>query len=89
MKYTLLSDSKMEESKKFGIAFKVDDSTIEKYKGYGIDLDDASGENHHLLPVPAVFLVGTDSVIKFTFANPDYKVRLNPEVLLSKVKAEL
>ena len=89
MKYTLFSDSKMEASKKFGIAFKVDDATIEKYKGYGIDLDDASGENHHLLPVPAVFLVGTDGVIKFTYANPDYKVRLDPQLLLSAVKAKL
>ncbi len=89
MKYTLFSDSKMEASKNFGIAFKVDDATIEKYKGYGIDLDDASGENHHLLPIPAVFLVGTDGVIKFTYANPDYKVRMDPEVLLSTVKAEL
>ncbi len=89
MKYTLFSDSKMEASKRFGIAFKVDDATIEKYKGYGIDLDDASGENHHLLPIPAVFLVGIDGVIKFTYANPDYKVRLDPQVLLSTVKAEL
>ena len=62
---------------------------IEKYKGYGIDLDDASGGNHHLLPIPAVFLVGTDGVIKFTYANPDYKVRMDPQVLLSTVKAEL
>ncbi len=89
MKYTLFSDSKMEASKKFGIAFKVDDATIEKYKGYGIDLDDASGENHHLLPIPAVFLIGADGIIKFTYANPDYKVRLDPQVLLSTVKAEL
>lgn len=89
MKYTLLSDSKMEASKTFGIAFKVDDATIEKYKGYEIDLDDASGENHHLLPIPAVFLVGTDGVIKFTYANPDYKIRLDPQVLLSTIKAEL
>ena len=89
MKYSLFSDSKMEASKGFGIAFKVDDATIEKYKGYGIDLDDASGESHHLLPIPAVFLVGTDGVIKFTYTNPDYKVRLDPQVLLSTVKAEL
>jgi peroxiredoxin len=85
MKYTLLSDSKMRAAKMFQIAFKVDDKTIEKYKGYGIDLTDASGRDHHLLPVPAVFLIGTDGVIQFTYANPDYKVRLDPQKILSKL----
>lgn len=48
-----------------------------------IDHEAASGENHHLLPVPAVFIGGTDDVIAFFYANPDYKVRLAPEVLLA------
>jgi len=42
------------------------DVSIGKYKGYGIDLNDVSGEKYYLLPVPAVFLVGADGVIKFT-----------------------
>lgn len=87
MKYMLLSDSQMEASKAFGLAFKVDDATIEKYKGYGVDLDEASGESHHMLPVPAVFLIGTDGVIKFTYANPDYKIRLDPMVILAEIKS--
>ena len=86
MKYTLLSDSKMQASIKFGIAFKVDDGTVKKYRGYGIDLNDASGQSHHMLPVPAIFLVGTDGIIKFTYANPDYKIRLDTQILLSEIK---
>lgn len=86
MKYTLLSDSTMQASMKFGIAFKVDNGTVEKYRSYGIDLDDASGQNHHMLPVPAVFLIGTDGIIKFTYANPDYRIRLDTQVLLSEIK---
>ena len=38
MGYTLLSDSKMTGAQALGIALKVDDETIMKYKGYGIDL---------------------------------------------------
>jgi len=82
-RYRLLSDSKMEAARAFGIAFKVDDATLEKYKGYGIDLEAASGETHHLLPVPSVFVVGTDGVIKFAYSNPNYKVRLEPEKVLA------
>ena len=87
--YVLLSDRTMAAAQAFGIAFRVDDATLEKYKGFGIDLEAASGETHHLLPVPAVFIVGTDGRIRFAYANPDYKVRLSPEELLTAAKAAL
>jgi peroxiredoxin len=88
MNYLLLSDSNMAGAKAFGIAFKLDESTIKKYDEYGIDLVDASGEEHYSLPVPAVFVVGTDGIIKFEYVNPNYKVRLDPNILLSVVKVE-
>ena len=88
MNYQLLSDSDMTGAKAFGIAFKVDDATIKKYEEYGIDLNAASGQAHNLLPVPAVFVIGTDGVIKFEYVNPDYTVRLDPKILLAIVKAE-
>ncbi len=87
MNYLLLSDSNMVAAKAFGIAFKLDESTIKKYDGYGIDLVDASGEKHYSLPVPAVFVIGTDGIIKFEYVNPNYKVRLEANILLSVVKA--
>jgi peroxiredoxin len=87
--YTLLSDSKMKAAKTFGIAFQVDDKTLEKYKGYGIDLEDASGEKHHQLPVPSVFIIGKDGIMKFSYVNPDYKIRIDPDVLVAAAKAAL
>lgn len=85
--YALLSDAKMRAARGFGIAFTVDDETVKLYKGYGIDLTDASGETHQELPVPAVFLIGTDGVIDFQYINPDYRVRLSAEVVLAAAKA--
>ncbi|MHC4187159.1 MAG: peroxiredoxin-like family protein [Planctomycetota bacterium] len=87
MDYILLSDSTVEAAKAFGIAFKVDNDTLEKYKEYGIDLEKASGQSHHTLPVPAVFIIDTDGLINFQYVNPDYKTRLDPAVLLAAVKA--
>ena len=78
----MLSDSTTEAAQAFGLAFQIDDKTFKMFEGYGIDLEDASGEDHHILPVPAVFIVGTDGVIRFDFVNPDYKVRIDPEMLL-------
>lgn len=81
--HQLLSDASMEISKAFKIAFKVDDQTVEKYKKWGLDLEKASGHDHHLLPAPAVFVVGKDGVIQFQYVNPDYKIRLAPGILQS------
>jgi peroxiredoxin len=83
----LLSDSKMQAARAFGVAFQLDDAMVEKLNGFGIDVEEASGETHHQLPVPAVFLVGRSGRIEFQYVNPDYKVRLDPEVLLAAAKA--
>lgn len=89
MTYTLLSDSTMEASKAFGIAFEVEAPMLKKLDSYNIDIEAASGEKHHLLPVPSVFIAGTDGIIDFSYSNPDYKTRLAPDVLLAAAKAAL
>jgi peroxiredoxin len=85
--YQLLSDSNAAAARAFGIAFKVDDATVEKYKGYGIDLDAASGKYHHILPHPAVFVTDTSGKIRFAHVNRDYKVRLEPSKILEAARA--
>ena len=85
--YTLYSDAKISATRAFGLAFRVDDSTVERYKGFDIDLEEASGEDHHVLPVPATFIIGTDGVINFAYANPSYNVRLHPDVLIAAATA--
>jgi peroxiredoxin len=87
--YTLLSDSEMDAARAFGIAFRVDDTTVRTYSGYGIDLEGASGRPHHLLPVPSVFVIGTDGAIRFQYVNPNYRFRLDPSVLLAAARSAL
>lgn len=87
--YTLLSDSAMSVSKALGIAYRVDEGLVERYKKNGTDFEEFTGEDHHLLPVPAVFILGTDGTVKFHYINPNYRIRLDPEVLLSAAKASL
>jgi len=85
--YMLLSDSAMEAAQGFGIAFKVEDELVAKYKNsYKIDLEAASGSTHHLLPHPAVFIVDATGIIRFAHVNTDYKVRLEPEKILAAIK---
>ena len=84
--YTLLSDAKALGAKAFGIGFKVDDITFEKYKGYNIDLEKSSGEKHHILPVPSIFIADAEGRLQFSYVNPDYKARLPETVILEAAK---
>ena len=73
--YDLYTDASMQASRAFGIAFELSASEFTRYKGYGIDLEEASGQPHHQLPVPSVFLVEAGGTIRWVYSNPDYKVR--------------
>jgi len=87
--YRLLSDSEAVAAKAFGIAFQVEDALVRKYKeSYQIDLEAASGQTHHILPHPAVFVADTKGTIRFAYVNSDYKVRLEPAKILEQVKAQ-
>ena len=84
--YQLLSDSDVALARAFGLVFRVDDPTLEKYRGFGIDLEQSSGRDHHMLPVPAVYIVDTTGIIRFAHWDPDYKKRLAPEALLKAAR---
>jgi peroxiredoxin len=85
--YTIYSDSALGATRAFGLAFHVDDEMNTLLLSYDIDLEKASGESHHVLPAPATYIIGTDGIINFAYINPDYKVRLHPDVLLAAAKA--
>lgn len=87
MDYSLLSDSMMEASKAFGIAFRLDDETFQRYKQNGLDLEERSGQDHHLLPAPAVFLTNGNGIIEFQYVNPDYRQRIDKDVLMAAATA--
>ncbi len=85
--YTLLSDSKLHATRAFGIAFTMDEETRLRYLNYDMDIEAASGETHHVVPAPSTFIIGTDGVISFQYTNPNYRVRLHPDVLLAAARA--
>jgi peroxiredoxin len=84
--FPLLSDSNLIATKAFGLAFTVDDATVTKYKGFGIDLAKASGRDHHALPVPAVYIIDKSGKVTFAHNNPDYTKRLDVETILAELK---
>ncbi len=73
--YTLYSDSTLAAARAFRVVFQLSRVEALGYKSYGIDLEEASGQDHHQLPVPSVFLVEAGGSIRWVYSNPDYEVR--------------
>lgn len=85
--FQLLSDSRAEAMRGFGVGYQVDAAMLKKLGDYGIDLEKASGETHHVLPVPAVFVIDAAGTLQFSFVHPDYTVRVPQDVVLAAAKA--
>ena len=81
------SDSKLEAIKAFGLDWQLDEQLFRKYKeNYKLDLEEWSGQNHHSLAVPAIFIV-REGIIQFQYVNPNYRKRLKPTTLIALLKS--
>ncbi len=85
--FPLYSDSSIEVSAALGIAFHMDDETVDLYLNkYKVDLEKASGEKHHNLPVPAVIVVNAKNIVQFCYTNANHEKRLSNKELLEIAK---
>ena len=85
--YTVLSDGNGDAQRAYLLQFTLDDATIAKYKGYGIDLEKSNVDGTWTLPSPATFVIDTDGTVRWVFADWNYKKRADPDEVLSAVLA--
>ncbi len=83
--FPIVEDEGMAIMKMYKVNFAVDEKTIAKYKGYGIDFDKANGSNGANLPVPATYIIGKDGKVKYVFFNTDYKKRASVMDILNNL----
>ena len=62
------------------------DSSLGAARAFGVAFQTAGSSP---LPVPAVFIADENGRIKFQYVNPDFRVRLETDVLLAAAKASL
>lgn len=80
---TIYSDSDADVIQAFGLGWRVDEKLNKKYvEKYELDLTEWSGEEHLILPVPAVYVIH-DGVVQYQYVNPEYSVRLKAETLMA------
>lgn len=85
--YTILSDADAQAAIALGIAFKAAQRTVDYVNKKGDGYRKSSMERHGVLPVPAVFAIGKDGMIAYSYVNADYKVRLPADDLLEAARA--
>jgi hypothetical protein len=56
-------------------------------KGAGWDIVPYQGNDAWILPIPATFVVGRDSIIRARFVDPDYRKRMAIEVIVDALRA--
>jgi len=83
--FPILEDAGLAIMKSYKVSFAVDEKTVTRYKGYGIDLDKANGTNGANLPVPATYIIGKDGLVKYVFFNTDYKKRASVQDILNNL----
>jgi peroxiredoxin len=83
--FSILEDKGLAIMKDYKVSFAVDEKTIEKYKGYGIDFSKANGDNGANLPVPATYIVGKNGKIKYVFFNADYSKRASVKDIVNNL----
>lgn len=83
--FPVIEDGAMNIMRSYKVNFAVDEKTIARYKGYGIDFDKENGSNGANLPVPATYVIGTDGKIRFVFFNRDYRKRVSVKEILENL----
>lgn len=86
--FDLYSDRDGAAMKAFGVAFRLDDETTERYLNrFNLDMNErAGGGEQRILPVPSVFLVDREGVVRFVHSNVDYTKRIKAEEVLAAAK---
>ncbi|QKX15650.1 peroxiredoxin-like family protein [Microbulbifer sp. YPW1] len=85
--FPVLSDPELKAHEAFDVVVEIDDTTAEKYKTYGIVLEDWSGKDHHKIAAPGVFLVDSAGIVQWAHVAKDYKTRPSVGQLLRMLDA--
>lgn len=85
--YIVFSDGAFAAAKAFKVHFVVDEATKAKYEQFGLHVDQANVSGTWELPAPATFVIDRQGVIRWAFADWDYKKRADPDEVIRAVEA--
>lgn len=84
--FSILFDENHRIMDDWKVTFTMDEKTRKRYKGYGINVNKASGNEDFALPVPATYIVGSEGRIKGLHFDEQYKYRMPVKDMLEVLK---
>lgn len=82
IEFDVLSDPDNQVAEKYNLVFEVGLDVQDVYRGFGIDLEKAQGNNRWRLPVPATYVISKKGEIIYSFVDVDYKKRAKVDDIL-------
>ena len=87
LSFLVLSDIGCDVAKQFGIAFDLPDDLGTHYDKLGLDLATYNGGYSRTLPVPATYVIDRGGIIRWSFVDPDYSRRAEPDDILNALNS--
>ena len=85
--FTILSEAQFQAADAFRVRFSLDERTRTQYKGYGVDLAAVNAAGMWDLPAPGTFLIDTQGIVRYAWADWDYRQRANPDEVIGAARA--
>ena len=82
-----LHDRGNEIAGRYGLAFTVPEEVQRIYRGFGLDLAKANGDDSWTLPMPARFVIDRAGVIRSSDVDPDYTRRTEPSATIAVLQS--
>jgi peroxiredoxin len=85
--FPVLSDQGNAVARQYGIVFRISDKVIPYYDEF-FNIEAQNGDRSYELPLAATYVIGSDRVIRYAFFDADYKLRADPQEILSAVRRQ-
>ena len=76
--YDVLTDAGLSVASSYGLVWTLPGYLQDDYARRGHPIEKFNGPGEPMLPIPATFVVNTDAIIRFAYANPNYMYRADP-----------
>jgi peroxiredoxin len=86
LSFEVLSDVGNQVARQFGLVYTLSEELRPIYQKFGINLLDFNGDETFELPIPATYIIQSDGMIIYSFVNPDYTQRQEPEEIVMMLK---
>ncbi len=84
--FDIPTDLHLKTAERFGLVFTFPDYLRDLYRSWGNTLDRFHDESEYRLPMPARYVVDSNSIIRAAEVNADYTIRPEPSETLRLLK---